>query len=1702
MLNCSRCSADYSEQGLDNGRCRNCGHVVSWSATAVPNSAIAWPTDDSSVPIGDISETPREAHETLDGFGEPDPVKGEPEQVDPDSEKLETESEDAATVRALDATIALDSNAVKQTPSAIVQKQWATLAPEGKEISATIMTNSTEVGMSDHLVIPRRSVRNSDEALGKRTDYELIEVIGQGGEGIVHAARQASIDRTVALKMIRSGLGEAAHARDKFLSEAVVTGDLEHPNIVPIYDLGTTNDGSPFYVMKRIEGTPWSEVIGRKSLMENLSILMRTADAVALAHSRGVVHRDLKPENIMLGGFGEVLLTDWGIALCTEQFAKRSSVVILQGLGGTPAYMAPEMATGPIEAIGPAADVYLLGAMLYEIVSGHPPHHADTVMGCLHAASRNEIQPTDVKGELIEIARRAMATDPRSRHESVKDFQESIAAYQSHSESVLLANQARQDLQKARRDGSYKDYAAALFGFQKAVELWTGNQDAQKALSSTASFYADAALQKGDLDLALSLLDPNASQHDKLRKKIIAAQAERNARLRRLQTMRYVAAGLLFAILGGGSYAILRVMAAKQVAESEGYRATVAAANAKHEAKQAELQRVAAVEATELAIAREMEAKLAREQAEAAAQEAHEQRGRSEKARREADAALRRAEVASYTSNISLAVSSIANNAFSDALGILSEQRDNPQTTPLRHWEWGRLMYLCSGGDPDAAQGAAVTTLPTEAEAMAVAVSPDRRRIAAPDMAGSIFRWRRDDDDPDGPWMMSPTIPGSVPVNDVVYSNDGLRLASAGDDGIIRIYQLDNLDAPALQLEGHRMAVLSLAVSPTVGSNLLASASADRTIRLWNIETGTLVRTLVGHTAEVWSVAFSAQADRLVTASQDFTARVWSVRTGLELQRFREHSEPVFCAAFSPDGKSVTSGGYDKRLLVWKADRFEPVQATLVDEVIKRLDPNAKAKPKQAFRVLAGHSGGIRDVQYSADGQLIISASRDNTLRVWDADPSTQATGVRQQLRSALQGAVAEDQPLKTLRGHGGWVTSGQFLSPSTVVSSAYDRSVKIWSLLRYEPTISLASIDRPVLSGTYSPDGRNVVLALDDGTAGVWDTVSGKRTSQLQEGHDFLATTAAFLPGADRLVTVAGDDTTRLWDVQHGAEVWSVGGTGRRGLLALSPNGNQILTGSSDGKVAQLFEVETGRKIRQLGVDQFAALASQYPDATRRELESQIPDITAVSFAPRGGLIATADSFGVCRLWAESQDEPKVVFRGHDAAVTCLQWLPNADVLVTASADSSVAFWDASSGEELPGPRLQHDDSVSLLTVSDDGTHALCVAADGAGGQRLYYWDLMNRTLIARYPDAASRGNASTKEASEKMAINSIAFSPQGDMALVATFEINTSRYQIRQWDFNSGSFDPINEGTLKTGTVFSAVYAQAAAQAILTVGGNGARFWDKEGGQELMNYRPHGSILSVDYAPDGDRIATTGSDRSIKIWKHDEAKGQWISEAKLIGKHVGPINIAKFCQASGDTMLVSGGDDGLAIVWQFSETNHWQPAHTLRGHTAAIHAIAASPDNRWLATASADQTIRLWDLKTNQSVAQLHEHRGEVLAITFSSDSNRLLSGGSDNRAILWDVMTHQPLTQLVGHSAAINAVAFSPDGARVVTCGQDNTLKLWDTSDAALTNSNSGNELLSLSAHDREITAVEFSPDGRQLLSTGLDGKALLYNSVEIR
>jgi PAS domain S-box-containing protein len=370
--------------------------------------------------------------------------------------------------------------------------------------------------------LPARRLVGLDQKWGD-AEYRLIGELGRGGTGIVYQAHQRAVDREVAIKVLRDSVAGDRLARERFITEARTLGSLDHPNVLAIHELGRDEQGRLFYSMKRVEGTAWSDVLDESSVTENLQILQRVADAIAYAHSRGVVHRDIKPENVMLGRFGEVQVVDWGLAL-SHPLPPGMDLARLS-IGGTPAYMAPELARGVLEDVGPHTDIYLLGAVLYHIVCGFPPHQGNTLLECIQAAADNRIRPSPHRGELLDIALRSMATNPGERYQSVVEWQAAVADYQRHQESIALTSRG---LSIADTAQTYEQFARAMALLSEALELWSGNRRARQGLDAARHSYAELALAQGDLDLAASLAAAAGNRDTELTTRIDSARQDRS----------------------------------------------------------------------------------------------------------------------------------------------------------------------------------------------------------------------------------------------------------------------------------------------------------------------------------------------------------------------------------------------------------------------------------------------------------------------------------------------------------------------------------------------------------------------------------------------------------------------------------------------------------------------------------------------------------------------------------------------------------------------------------------------------------------------------------------------------------------------------------------------------------------------------------------------------------------------------------------------------------------------------------------------------------------------------------------------------------------------------------------------------------------------------------------------------------------------
>lgn len=786
---------------------------------------------------------------------------------------------------------------------------WRPTLKGTETIISTVKGKESSPTKYPSVVVKARALKRPDAEHPKHTepDYELLKVLGEGGIGVVYSARQTSVDRVIALKMLKPDAAGDERIRSSFMTEATVTADLDHPNIVPVHELGSDEHGELYYSMKQVVGTPWRKVIGQKGTAENVDILLRVSDAVAFAHSRGIVHRDLKPDNVMLGDYGEVLVMDWGLATAGAQVSGSKAFPLSAdaAIGGTPAYMAPEMARGEIESIGAASDIYLLGAILYEIVTGFPPHHGDDAVSCIVAAGMNRIRPTDKTGELVDVALRAMATSPGERFGSVKEFQTAIRAYLSHAESVNLSSAAGRILEQARASGRYEDYARAMYTYEHALERWSENQTAQDGAREARMAYATAALEKGDLDLASSCLTDAQLGETPLGQRIASARRGRDSRARRIKILAYAAVILGLSVLSTYTLGYFRIRAEQSKYVAEMARAVLS-------------ETIAAREKEKIVAARTSEAQE----------------------RQELAGELMRVVRMGYLNSVALADRCLATGDVERARQALMDASPG-----FRGWEWGWLAARVTGepaaqavwpgfGGTErvALDGAGRMMLTARGRTVALWDAGARRevrrweRASATGLASVSFT-------PDGGGVVFPDG-HAVRVVDVETGNERLRL-EGGEPGAV-----------TLSAEGRRAAVTEDETTAVVrdgqsgeeltrlrswssrvkwepicmtpdGRRVLGGVSRERLVRLWNAGDGIIVKTYARFPSPVTALFVSRRGDVAVACCGDGTGRVFEVETGREIAALGGVME---CFGFSPDGRRVLTAQTDGRIRLWDAE--------------------------------------------------------------------------------------------------------------------------------------------------------------------------------------------------------------------------------------------------------------------------------------------------------------------------------------------------------------------------------------------------------------------------------------------------------------------------------------------------------------------------------------------------------------------------------------------------------------------------------------------------------------------------------------------------------------------------------------------------------------------------------------------------------------
>ncbi|MCC5644003.1 WD40 repeat domain-containing protein [Nostoc sp. CHAB 5824] len=600
-------------------------------------------------------------------------------------------------------------------------------------------------------------------------------------------------------------------------------------------------------------------------------------------------------------------------------------------------------------------------------------------------------------------------------------------------------------------------------------------------------------------------------------------------------------------------------------------------------------------------------------------------------------------------------------------------------------------------------------------------------------------------------------------VNSVSFSPDGKTLASGSGDKTIKLW---NVETGQLirTLTGHNNAVVSVSFSPDgktlasgSGNTSHSSSSGDKTIKLWNVETGQLIRTLTGHNNTVNSVSFSPDGKTLVSGSDDDTIKFWDVKTG---KLTRTLKEPVASVSFSPDGKTLVSGSI---------------------ETIKLWNVNTG----KVIRILKGRDDAIASVSFSPDGKTLASGGWDKTIKLWD---------------------VKTGKKIYTLEGHDYSVTSVSF-SPDgkTLASSSWDKTIKLWNVKTGNEIRTLKGHNNRVSSVSFSPDGKTLASGSWDKTIKLWEwNVKTRNEIRTLTGHNGSVTSVSFSSDSKILASSSWDKTIKLWNIETGQLIRTLTGHNDRvSSVSFSPDGKTLVSSSEDDDTIKFWDVKTGQLTRTLK-----------------------DTVTSVSFSPDGKTLASGSWDKTIKLWNVETGQLIHTLKGHNGEVTSVSFSPDSKTLASGSGDYyttgnvfnigdyTIKLWDVKTGKEIRTLK-GHDKAVKSVGFSPDGK----TLASGSWDTTVKLWDVKTGKEIY-----ALKGH--------NYYVNSVSFSPDGKTLASGSGDGATS----------SGITSSIDDYTIK--------------------------LWDVKTRKEIITLKGYNfPVDNVSFSPDGKTLASSSED-IIKLW------------------------------------------------------------------------------------------------------------------------------------------------------------------------------------------------------------------------------------------
>jgi WD40 repeat protein/transcriptional regulator with XRE-family HTH domain len=568
---------------------------------------------------------------------------------------------------------------------------------------------------------------------------------------------------------------------------------------------------------------------------------------------------------------------------------------------------------------------------------------------------------------------------------------------------------------------------------------------------------------------------------------------------------------------------------------------------------------------------------------------------------------------------------------------------------------------------------------------VSAAYSPDGKTLATIGRDGTTILW----DTMSGKELRR--LQGSTVVKDafgtqrLAFHPDGEQLAVA-DSELIKIWDLES-ETVIKTLPGHEGDVWSIEFSSD--GQQLASGGTDRTVRIWDIATGESL-VLEGHTLAIEGLAFKPDGNWLATASDDQTMKIWDTETGELLRDVTGFPDVADSVAFSSDGTRLAAAGTGAYIRIWDATTIDGDEILRIEENVSGVTfspegtkiaaasgSNVKiwdASTGQELDTLIGHTGWVIDVVFSPDGKQLATTSFDGTTKVWSITPGQESI---------------------TISGRGIGFAHVAFRPDATqFATDGVDGSATIWDAATGEAKQTFIGHTDRVVGIAFSPDGRLLATVSFDGMAIVWDTQTGEKRHTLV-AHQGGVRDVAFSPDGKRIVTGGFDGAARVWDVVTGEEVLAFTGSDEFILgVAFSPDGTKLAT-SSTNTTAAIWDLNTGERL-----------------FTLEGHSDPVPDI---AYSPDGKKLATASQDGTAILWDTATGSKLLTLTGHGSEIQSVAFSPDGKQIATGSGDNTAKLWDTQTGEEiLTLPGSSGGVYGVAFSPSDGGAHLALASVDG----------------------------------------------------------------------------------------------------------------------------------------------------------------------------------------------------------------------------------------------------------------------------------------------------------------------------------------------------------------------------------------------------